>query len=224
MISSDDIRIAILVVSLIVTFWTYKANKWATLRNAAALIALQAKNIENNVDLIKDQFVSHKESKDILNWSKIADMNNIFEEDYWEQYRHLFIFYLGESDFNQLDSFFSNSRKLKIYQEKVRAFIFLRADYQVKAQYEIGYKKILEDVANTGKCDWKYCEEFNKYYSGKDDHLSINTFKPNQFKSLFINSLDSSKSVIGTTGFGKIELIAKRNSWVKLWINFIFIK
>lgn len=227
LLSLDNIKTAILVISLLFTFWTYKASKWVILRNAAALVTLQSKKIEKSIEVINDHYVYKGKTNNNIDWDKIADMDNIFEEDYWEQYRHLFIFYLGENDFNQLENFFSNARKLKIYQSKVREFIFSRADYQVKVYYEVGYRKIFEEVAGKGTCGWEHHKKYVEYYregENNDGFLKIETFRPAIFTNLFLASLQAITPIGGTTGFDKLELIGNRTSWFTLWLTFKFLK
>ena len=127
--------------------------------------------------------------------------------------------HLGENDFNQLDVFFSNARKVKLYQTKVRDFTFLRSEIQTKKIYEIGYETILNSVAKTGKCSWQYMQDYNTYFMpGK--HAFVSDFQPDFLKNFMVKSVNSTIPVIGSAGFDKLELIVKKKSWFTLWNSF----
>lgn len=132
----------ILLGSVVVTISVYFFQKRSKVTDAANILLLQIRDIEHNIEYINKECIDNE----FIQEKPIHYSKNIFEENYWIKYNHLFVSKIDSTSFERIDKFFKSAEEIKIQQQYVKNYIFgslnSRALYYYNAYYGFLNKQI----------------------------------------------------------------------------------
>ena len=98
----NDLLVALVGLSALVVYRFEKRDK---LKIAATLIQIQIDTIEKQISALKNDMK--------LGNITVYNTQIILKENAWDQYRHLFVKLLNNSEYNLVQSFFDNAERLE---------------------------------------------------------------------------------------------------------------
>ena len=149
-LDSNLFQTLVLIATAVITLWIYRARQKNELRNAAKILMLQIRDIENNIEYllsegIIDGFVQEKP----LHYSTI-----IFETNHWAKHSHLLVGKLSQLSFESIDDFFKVASRIKEQQIFIKNKIQQSTDYKGMYYYNGIYSRvnsILDKAAISGE-------------------------------------------------------------------------
>jgi hypothetical protein len=224
----------ILTATALITFWIYKSQKWIERRNAAMLLSLQIKEIEKNTLYLKSECM---EKEKIKNAQGMYSLNYIFDQNYWEKYRHLLIELIGTNDFEKLERFFDLAIKIKEQQKNIKEeqmqFLKFKSECFYRDALSLYLNGILKNEELKIQKDADQEQLRIQFEVIKDNILKmdycyreapylVNELIPLQYGVTLSEALEEYENITGTVAFEKLIKISSKSSWITLWLWFKF--
>ena len=116
----------ILVLTILVTICIYYGRKRQNLSNAVAILSLQIRDIEDNIEsLIAEGLIGEQLQERALHYSTI-----IYEENYWLKYNHLIAGRVDAQTYGVLDNFYKIAFKIREQQLMIKNKLLQSMDYK----------------------------------------------------------------------------------------------
>ena len=116
----------ILVLTILVTICIYYGRKRQNLSNAVAILSLQIRDIEDNIEsLIAEGLIGEQLQERALHYSTI-----IYEENYWLKYNHLIAGRVDAQTYGVLDNFYNIAFKIREQQLMIKNKLLQSMDYK----------------------------------------------------------------------------------------------
>ena len=116
----------ILVLTVLVTIYIYYGRKRQNLSNAVAILSLQIRDIEDNIEsLIAEGLIGDQLQERALHYSTI-----IYEENYWLKYNHLIAGRVNAQNYGVLDNFYKIAFKIREQQLMIKNKLLQSMDYK----------------------------------------------------------------------------------------------
>ena len=201
------IEIAIILFTAIFTAITYFKNKNDDLKNKAVIIVNQIKEIEHNIENLRDNA-----AKENLVWAgEFYKSQLVFDENYWNKSKSLLMKKISNDYYNQIEEFYSIattiSREQKIIKEEFCRLIEIKQKSYYEKQIEIQCK-IVEDNYNDEKLLNQNLEE-EKQKIKKAFNYPIDEFIPFINNDIIQSQLRKYTRISNTPVYEKIKKIAK---------------
>ncbi len=135
---SNLFQTVILIITVIVTLWIYFANKRQNIKNAVAILSLQIRDIEDNIEfLIAEGVVDGLVQERPLHYSTI-----IYEENYWSKYNHLIAGRVDTLTYEAIDNFYKIASKIKEQQLLIKNKLSQSMEYRTMYYYNGIFSRI----------------------------------------------------------------------------------
>ena len=140
-LDSNFAQTAVVAIGATLTWAIYTFNKRQEVNNAAKILVLQVKNIEEAITYLKSECISENSTinETHMHYSKI-----VFDENQWLKYRHLMVKVLSQNSFEQIDRFYTCATEIKEQQLYIRNKILQLLEYKVMHYYNAVYGQISE--------------------------------------------------------------------------------
>jgi hypothetical protein len=168
----------ILIFTGVATIITFRAKKVEKVKNASTLLLQQLKDIDFNINQIiikikqdrKGGVISHN-----LPWKEVIESSMIYNKNYWEEYKYLFLSVLTETDFETLNRFYRIVDKIKAEQILLKSLNNIHFNMLLEEYYRAGYQFINNIVLDghaykAGALDIEQCKTEVKR---KDDLIKL---------------------------------------------------
>lgn len=117
LLGSTAVQNIILIATAGISLYIYTKNKADKLKNASIMIVSQVDSIEYIVQYIKTQY---KNSYGILVDKPIYYSEELPSKEIWNNYRHLFINNISQTDYCLIDNFFETTDKIRRQQIRMK--------------------------------------------------------------------------------------------------------
>lgn len=117
----------ILLLTALITLYIYRRKNIISLKNAAKLIILQIKDIEKNIEYLKIEAITQNR---IINEQQMYNSVTIYEQNFWNDYRHQLFNYLSSDDYELISKFYDNATMIKRFQNDIKNFILTSLQYR----------------------------------------------------------------------------------------------
>ena len=114
------------MLTIFVTICIYYGRKRQNLSNAVAILSLQIRDIEDNIEsLIAEGLIGEQLQERALHYSTI-----IYEENYWLKYNHLIAGRVDAQTYGVLDNFYKIAFKIREQQLMIKNKLLQSMDYK----------------------------------------------------------------------------------------------
>ena len=128
----------ILVLTILVTICIYYGRKRQNLSNAVAILSLQIRDIEDNIEsLIAEGLIGEQLQERALHYSTI-----IYEENYWLKYNHLIAGRVDAQTYGVLDNFYKIAFKIREQQLMIKNKLLQSMDYKGMYYYNGVFSRV----------------------------------------------------------------------------------
>ena len=116
-----------------IALWQFHAHKRRELQNAVAILILQIKDIEKNIEYIFSEGLINGIIQEVpMHYSTI-----IFEENQWNKYAHSVVGHISQEAFEKIDTFFKVAQRIREQQ------IYIKQKIQLSTENKAFYYYIL---------------------------------------------------------------------------------
>lgn len=197
----DWIQTAIFIFAPALTLYIYRKKQITSLKNAANLIALQIKDIENNINYIKLECITQDF---IINEQQMLNSQIVFEQNFWNMYRHELFNYLTMNEYELISKFYENVSMIKGFQHDIKNFIL----YSMQNKMINRYQAIFSSISNLGNED--EIRKMVKEVKLKYDSLQINAYVPLHYGISIVTYLSAYQMLSGTNAYSKLIKLSKK--------------
>lgn len=214
-LDSNFAQTAIVAIGAVLTWIIYTFNKRQEVNNAAKILTLQIKNIEEAISYLKSECISGNSTinETHMHYSKI-----VFDENQWLKYRHLMVKVLNQNSFEQIDQFYSCATEIKEQQLYIRNKILQLLEYKGMHYYNAIYGQLSEvaikqvdnfqnDPSNQNTVSDRIVSIRNVYNSPT---FNIPTFIPLEFGLGLSKAISRYYPVTNTVAFQKLLKTSNR--------------
>lgn len=120
-----------------IALWQFHAHKRRELQNAVAILILQIKDIEKNIEYIFSEGLINGIIQEVpMHYSTI-----IFEENQWNRYAHTIVGYISQESFEKIDTFFKVAQRIREQQIYIKQKIQLSTENKAFYYYSAIYNQ-----------------------------------------------------------------------------------
>ena len=137
-LNSNLFQTLVLIITVLVTIVIYFANKREKRKNAVAILTLQIREIEKNIEfLLSEGIVEGIIQPRSLHYSVL-----IYDVDNWSKYSHLIVGKISQLSFEAIDSFFKTAQQIREQQILIKNKVLQSRDFKCMYYYNGIYTRI----------------------------------------------------------------------------------
>ena len=137
-LNSNLFQTLVLIITVLVTIVIYFANKREKRKNAVAILTLQIREIEKNIEfLLSEGIVEGIIQPRSLHYSVL-----IYDVDNWSKYSHLIVGKISQLSFEAIDSFFKTAQQIREQQILIKNKVLQSMDFKCMYYYNGIYTRI----------------------------------------------------------------------------------
>lgn len=137
-LNSNLFQTLVLIITVLVTIAIYFANKREKRKNAVAILTLQIREIEKNIEfLLSEGIVEGIIQPRSLHYSVL-----IYDIDNWSKYSHLIVGKISQLSFEAIDSFFKTAQQIREQQILIKNKVLQSMDFKCMYYYNGVYTRI----------------------------------------------------------------------------------
>lgn len=191
----------ILLSTVLVTLLIYWRKNLTSLKNAAKLIILQIKDIEKNIEYLKIEAITQNR---IINEQQMYNSVIIYEQNFWNDYRHQLFNYLTTDEYELISKFYDNAAMIKRFQNDIKNFILTSLQYRGidRCHLLLIYTLITTDSDNLQK---DINNKINLY-----DRIISSPYIPYHYGESISTYLSTYQRISGTTAYQSLIKMSKR--------------
>ena len=134
------VLLATVGTTLGVALWQFHAHKRKELRNAVAILMLQIRDIEQNIEHVFSEGLINGFIQEVpMHYSTV-----IFEENQWNKYSHNVVGCISQEAFEKIDTFFKVAQRIREQQIYIKQKIQLALDSKAFSYYNAIYSRIVD--------------------------------------------------------------------------------
>lgn len=178
------IQTFIFFFTLIITIYIYKKNRFLSLQASAKLVLMQINDIEKNIEYIKKECIN---SSLVISERESFNSLVVFENNFWDCYRHELSKKLNSSDYELISKFYETAMMIRKFQVDIKNFIMISLQHRALHYYQSIYSGNKLDVGN----------------------LEINVYIPRHYSEYLYRYISIYKNISGTTAYSALKEITK---------------
>lgn len=178
------IQTFIFFFTLIITIYIYKKNRFLSLQASAKLVLMQINDIEKNIEYIKKECI---DSSLVISERESFNSLVVFENNFWDCYRHELSKKLDSSDYELISKFYETAMMIRKFQVDIKNFIMISLQHRALHYYQSIYSGNKLDVGN----------------------LEINVYIPRHYSEYLYRYISIYKNISGTTAYSALKEITK---------------
>lgn len=178
------IQTFIFFFTLIITIYIYKKNRFLSLQASAKLVLMQINDIEKNIEYIKKECIN---SSLVISERESFNSLVVFENNFWDCYRHELSKKLDSSDYELISKFYETAMMIRKFQVDIKNFIMISLQHRALHYYQSIYSGNKLDVGN----------------------LEINVYIPRHYSEYLYRYISIYKNISGTTAYSALKEITK---------------
>jgi|GEM_PF-6401083 len=192
--NGTTIQTLVILIVVFFAFITYRLQVISNYRNIALMLLTEIRDIEKELDNLK----------------KIEDYyysNPILSSNTWEKYKHMFVKYLGQDDYNTINEFYLKAKRIEDERKVIKKHIDITLEEKAKMYQWINRELILKNNCTS-------TPEYDKDISAAGELLSRPSpeFNASLPKNLTKKLLLETRYMTSTIAFNKLEK-ASNKKW-----------
>lgn len=214
-LDSNLFQTIVILFGAIIAWAVYAFGKRQEVNNAARILVLQIKNIEDAIRYLKSECIS---TNNIIDEKQIHYSKTVYDENQWIKYRHLIVKTLNQSDFERIETFYATATEIKEQQFYIRNKIVQSLEYKGMNYYNTLYgevtKAALYEAMPNGPAAPYQISVQQRIEAARGVYnnplFTIQTFIPLEFGLGLSKALSRYESITDGAAFQRLLKISKR--------------